>query len=149
MENYMTDNINRNSFCLNSNISCYATSAAALRECLFAQQAAHDRLCAAGPTASNRNRSPLEISQILLDARWAISSALFFDGYHTALAELAAQSIRLYQLVYCGELVGKFVYRELLQSACNTRLPLIFTRPIVHIALNAGPIFFEMIEAQS
>ena len=69
--------------------------------------------------------------------------ALVSGGPGAALAALAAQSIRLYRHVITGALSGPVAFRNLLQVACNIRLPQTVGRPAVRLAINAGPDFFN------
>jgi len=69
--------------------------------------------------------------------------ALVSGGADAALAALAAQSIRLYRHVASGALSGPVAFKNLLQVACNIRLPQAFGRRAVRVALNAGPDFYN------
>ena len=69
--------------------------------------------------------------------------ALVSGGADAALAALAAQSIRLYRHVAAGTLSGQVAFKNLLQVACNIRLPQTAGRRAVRVALNAGPDFYN------
>lgn len=91
---------------------------------------------------SNVTRLPTS-ADALRGARYSICAALVTGGPPAALAAVAASSIRLAHHVANGNLLWASALKMLLQVSCNLKLPIIFGRRAVHIAINAGPNLYD------
>ncbi|MGE0653096.1 MAG: hypothetical protein AB7P12_15310 [Alphaproteobacteria bacterium] len=84
---------------------------------------------------------------VLRDARFSVCRAFQTGGPEAALAALGAASIRLCRLVRDGDLLWPVVFKNLLQVAVNLRLPVVYGRRSVQVAIYAGCAFYDDIEA--
>jgi hypothetical protein len=79
----------------------------------------------------------------------SICTALVTGGPESALAAVAASSIRLARWCLAGELLWSAARKMLIEVSVNLKLVRHFGRRAVHVAIDAGPSLYDEIAIQT
>jgi hypothetical protein len=122
-----------NTLIIDSSANCKAELAVLCGDLVGAEGVAH--------AAPERDR-PLNLAQVVRDARMSVCVAYHGGGHDAALAALGAASIRLYRWVRNGSLRGDYAHNALWAVADNLTLTAHFGEETIFHAIDAGPSFY-------